>query len=135
MTIRRGFTLGAALLGGLAFLGIILASNASSGQDRVKRSEPSDAKSPELKPERLEIRGVENAYRLAPRLLAEIGDDRQRYQNAASLQALAGTSPVPYESGNYAKPHRRYACIKPLRNALQQFAWQSTKTESWALEY
>ena len=73
--------------------------------------------------------------RLAPRLLAELGDDRRRYQNAASLQALAGTSPVPYESGKYAKPHRRYACIKPLRNALQQFAWQSTQTETWALDY
>ena len=33
--------------------------------------------------------------RLAPRLVAELGDDRRRYQNAASLQALAGTSPVP----------------------------------------
>jgi hypothetical protein len=33
--------------------------------------------------------------RLAPRLLAELGDDRCRYQNAASLQAVAGTSPVP----------------------------------------
>lgn len=73
--------------------------------------------------------------RLAPRLLAEIGDDRQRYQNMASLQALAGTSPVPYESGNYAKPHRRYACIKPLRNVLQQFAWQTTQTEPWAMVY
>lgn len=73
--------------------------------------------------------------RLAPRLLAEIGDDRTRYQNAASLQALAGTSPVPYESGNYSKPHRRYACIKPLRNALHQFAWQSTQTEPWAMAY
>jgi transposase len=73
--------------------------------------------------------------RLAPRLLAEIGDDRSRYQNAASLQALAGTSPVPYESGNYSKPHRRYACIKPLRNALHQFAWQSTQTEPWAMTY
>ena len=73
--------------------------------------------------------------RLAPRLLAEIGDDRQRYQNTASLQALAGTSPVPYESGNYAKPHRRYACIKPLRNVLQQFGGLRTKTESWALDY
>ena len=73
--------------------------------------------------------------RLAPRLLAEMGDDRQRYQNTASLQALAGTSPVPYESGNYAKPHRRYACIKPLRNVLQQFAWQSTQTEQWAIDY
>jgi transposase len=73
--------------------------------------------------------------RLAPRLLAEIGDDRGRYAKAASLQALAGTSPVPYESGTYSKPHRRYACIKPLRNALHQFAWQSTQSEPWARAY
>jgi transposase len=73
--------------------------------------------------------------RLAPRLLAEIGEDRSRYQDATSLQALAGTSPVPYESGNYAKPHRRYACIKPLRNVLHQFAWQSTQSEPWARDY
>ncbi len=73
--------------------------------------------------------------RLAPRLLAEIGDERTRYADAASLQALAGTSPVPYESGNYSKPRRRLACIKPLRNALYQFAWQSTQTEAWAAEY
>ncbi|GHP00489.1 hypothetical protein KSF_105360 [Reticulibacter mediterranei] len=73
--------------------------------------------------------------RLAPRLLAEIGDDRTRYATAASLQALAGTSPVLFQSGTYAKAHRRYACIKPLRNALQQFAWQSTLSEPWALEY
>lgn len=73
--------------------------------------------------------------RLAPRLLAEIGDDRKRYENAASLQALAGTSPVPYESGNYAKAHHRYACVKPLRNVLQQFAWQSIHTETWAMSY
>ncbi len=73
--------------------------------------------------------------RLAPRLLAEIGEDRTRYRDAISLQALAGTSPVPYESGNYGKPHRRYACIKPLRNALHQFAWESTHTEAWARDY
>jgi hypothetical protein len=73
--------------------------------------------------------------RLAPRLLAEIGHDRSRYADAASLQALAGTSPVLFQSGTYSKPHRRYACIKPLRNALQQFAWQSTLSEPWALAY
>src|SRR3989442_12050497 len=44
--------------------------------------------------------------RLAPRLLAEIGDDRQRYQNASSLQALGGTSPVLFQSGMYSKAHR-----------------------------
>ena len=73
--------------------------------------------------------------RLAPRLLAEIGQDRTRYADAASLQALAGTAPVAFQSGNYAKAHKRYACVKPLRNALYQFAWQSTLQEPWALAY
>jgi transposase len=37
--------------------------------------------------------------RLAPRLLAGWGDDRERYLSAATVQALAGTSPVAYECG------------------------------------
>jgi transposase len=73
--------------------------------------------------------------RLAPRLLAEIGDDPGRYENAASLQALGGTSPVLFQSGTYSKPHRRLGCIKPLRNALHSFAWQSTQQEPWAKAY
>lgn len=73
--------------------------------------------------------------RLAPRLLAEWGDDRTRYADANSVQTLAGTAPVPFESGNYAKAHKRFACCKPLRNALHQFAWQSTRQEAWALAY
>jgi hypothetical protein len=73
--------------------------------------------------------------RLAPRLLAEIGEDRRRYADAASLQALAGTAPVAFQSGNYATAHKRYACLKPLRNALYHFAWQSTLEEPWALAY
>jgi transposase len=51
------------------------------------------------------------------------------------LQALAGTSPVQFASGNYAKVHRRVGCVKPLRNALQQFAWQTTQSEPWARDY
>ncbi len=54
---------------------------------------------------------------LSPRLLAGWGDDRERYESAASLQALAGTSPVAYASGNYAHAHRRHACVKPFRNS------------------
>jgi transposase len=60
--------------------------------------------------------------RLAPRLLAEWGDDRSRYASAESRQALGGTALVPFESGKYAAVHQRRACIKPLRNALYQFA-------------
>jgi transposase len=73
--------------------------------------------------------------RLAPRLLAEWGDDRGRYAAAASVQALAGTSPVPWESGKFSTVHRRYACSKPFRNALHQFAWQSVQKEAWAAAY
>jgi transposase len=73
--------------------------------------------------------------RLAPRLLAEWGDDRMRYQDASSVQALAGTSPVAFQSGNFARAHRRYACNKVLRNACHQFAWHSTRSEPWALTY
>jgi hypothetical protein len=73
--------------------------------------------------------------RLAPRLLAEWGEDRTRYADATSVQTLAGTAPVPFQSGNYAKAHKRFACVQPLRNALYQFAWQSTRQEAWALAY
>lgn len=72
--------------------------------------------------------------RLAPRMLAEIGDNRSRYLEASGLQALAGTSPVLFQSGMYSKAHRRLGCIKPLRNALQQFAFQSLR-EPWAKAY
>ncbi|MFL5706781.1 MAG: IS110 family transposase [Ktedonobacteraceae bacterium] len=73
--------------------------------------------------------------RRAPRGLAEIGDDRQRYADVTKVQALAGTAPVIFQSGTYTRIHRRYACVKPLRNALHQFAWQTTQTETWALVY
>lgn len=73
--------------------------------------------------------------RLAPRLLAEWGDDRSRYAEAKNIQALAGTCPVPWKSGEYATVHQRFACVKPLRNALHQFAWLSTQQEAWANDY
>jgi len=73
--------------------------------------------------------------RLAPRLLAEWGDDRSRYAESRSIQALAGTCPVPWKSGEYATVHHRFASLKPLRNALHQFAWESTQQEAWANDY
>lgn len=73
--------------------------------------------------------------RLAPRLLAEWGDDRERYVSAASVQMLGGTAPVPFQSGNFCTARQRFACVKPLRNVLYQFAWQSTLQEEWAKAY
>src|SRR5215472_12991635 len=46
-----------------------------------------------------------------------------------------GPRPSFWRRGTYTKIHRRYACIKPLRNAMYQFAWETTLSEAWALEY
>jgi transposase len=73
--------------------------------------------------------------RLAPRLLAEWGEDRLRYPSAASLQALAGTSPVLIQSGASRRTRMRSACSKPLRNVLYQLARQSLRHEAWAQRY
>lgn len=70
-----------------------------------------------------------------PPAVGRMGDDRARFSSARKVQALAGTVPVPKESGNYRHAKRRTACLKPLRNALYQFAWQSTRTEAWAKDY
>ncbi|MFB5678056.1 transposase [Paenibacillus terreus] len=43
--------------------------------------------------------------RLAPKLLAEWGDNRTLYDSSSSVQALAGTSPVAFQSGKYNKRH------------------------------
>jgi transposase len=73
--------------------------------------------------------------RLAPRLLAEWGDDRERYAAASSVQALGGTAPVTIQSGRSARARTRSACSKPFRNVLHQFAWQSVQREGWAHAY
>ena len=73
--------------------------------------------------------------RLAPRMLAEWGDDRNRFSLAREVQALAGTSPTPHQSGKFSRPHFRWSCAKDFRYAMQVFAWQSTSHEPWAREY
>jgi transposase len=73
--------------------------------------------------------------RIAPRLLAEWGEDRLRYPTAASVQALAGTSPVISQSGTHRSTRMRTSCSKPLRNVLYQLARESIQREAWAKTY
>ncbi|BAF60577.1 transposase and inactivated derivatives [Pelotomaculum thermopropionicum SI] len=75
------------------------------------------------------------AGRLAPRLLAEWSDDRERYEDAAVVQALAGTSPVLFQSGKYRFARQRKSCVKPFRRAMHLFAFQSISQVPWAREY
>jgi len=74
--------------------------------------------------------------KIAPRLLAEIGDERDRFQgDAQNLQCLGGTAPVTMRSGKYRHCHRRWACDKHLRHAIHLFAEQSLTRCAWAQIY
>lgn len=69
------------------------------------------------------------------RLLAWIGDDRDRFPSAATLQAVAGTAPVTRRSGKSLRVEFRRACSHPLRKAMDDFARQSLRYSAWARDY
>ena len=77
--------------------------------------------------------------KIAPRLLSEIGDDRQRFGgDPQNLQCLGGTAPVTIRSGEkrqYWHVHQRWACDKHLRHAIHLFAEQSLSSSVWASIY
>jgi transposase len=77
--------------------------------------------------------------KIAPRLLSEIGDDRQRFGgDPQNLQCLAGSAPVTKRSGTQRKywhVHQRWACDKHLRHAMHLFAEQSLSRCVWAELY
>jgi len=67
---------------------------------------------------------------IGPALLAKFGDDPQRFPKAASVQALAGTSPVTEQSGKYKIVRFRRACDKEWRYISQEWAMALvTKTQ------
>jgi transposase len=74
--------------------------------------------------------------KLAPRLLSEIGDDRERFEgDAQNLPCLAGTAPVTRRSGKYRTCHQRWACNKYLHHAVHLFAEKSLSRSAWAEIY
>jgi transposase len=69
------------------------------------------------------------------RLLATIGDQRDRFPSAPSLQALAGTVPVTRRSGKKSVVEFRMACSKPLRKAVTDLARNSVRKGGWSRSY
>lgn len=72
---------------------------------------------------------------LAPALLAKFGDDRKRFPNSASVQALAGTCPVTDQSGKRKVIKFRHACDREFRTIAQQWARLSLAESAWAQAY
>ena len=67
-----------------------------------------------------------------PRLLCEIGDNRDRYPDADGLQGEAGTCPVTRASGQSRVVTMRYACRRPFRETMHHFAFCSLRQSPWA---
>jgi len=73
--------------------------------------------------------------KLAPRLLAELGDDRGRFDSPEGLQCYAGTAPVSYQSGKIKKARFRRACQKVLRQTVHLWVNLSRQKCPWAEAY
>jgi transposase len=73
--------------------------------------------------------------KLAPRLLAEFGDDRARFAEPQALQCYAGSAPVTFASGQMHKVHIRRACNTSLRATVHLWANLSRAKCAWAQAY
>jgi transposase len=68
----------------------------------------------------------------AAQILAEVGDDRSRFDSEDHLAAEAGVAPVTKASGKHHAVTFRWACNKRLRQALTCFADNSRHASPWA---
>jgi transposase len=73
--------------------------------------------------------------KLAPRLLAEIGANRDLFLDAEGLQCFAGTAPVTRQSGRRRVVSIRRACNMDLRSTLHLWADHSRVKCVWAQVY
>jgi transposase len=72
---------------------------------------------------------------LAPRLLAALGSQRDRYGSAAEVQKHSGIAPVTETSGKKKWVHFRWACAKFLRQSFHEWAGHSIAQSMWARAY
>ena len=72
---------------------------------------------------------------LAPRLLAALGTDRDRFESADALAAFTGIAPVRKQSGKSCVVVSRLACPKFLRQTFHEFAAVSLPGCDWAKQH
>jgi transposase len=72
---------------------------------------------------------------LAPRLLAALGSQRDRYDSADEVQKHSGIAPVTETSGKKKWVHFRWACAKFLRQSFHEWAGHSIAHSGWARAY
>jgi transposase len=73
--------------------------------------------------------------KIAPRLLAELGADRQVFDDAEAMQCYGGAAPVTQKSGKTCRVFFRRACNTGLRTTLHLWADCSRAKAPWADAY
>ena len=68
----------------------------------------------------------------AAQILAELGDNRDRFSSFDQLAAEAGVCPVTFQSGKHRGVGFRQACNKRLRQAITTWADNSRHANAWA---
>lgn len=72
---------------------------------------------------------------MAPRLLAAMGSNRDRYQSPGEIQKYAGIAPVTERSGKKEWVHWRWSCPKFLRQTFVEWAGQTVRYSFGAKAY
>jgi transposase len=72
---------------------------------------------------------------LAPRLLATLGSERERYAQASNLQRSSGIAPVTKQSGGKCHIHRRYLCSTFFKQTFHEYAKESILHSRWAAAF
>jgi transposase len=72
---------------------------------------------------------------MAPRLIAVLGTDRDRFGSASELQCWTGIAPVVERSGRQFWVHWRWACPKFVRQSIHEWAQHSMKNCEWACQF
>jgi len=68
----------------------------------------------------------------AAQILAELGDDRERFTSFEHFAAEAGVCPVTFQSGKHRGVGFRQACNRRLRGAVTTWADNSRHANAWA---
>lgn len=72
---------------------------------------------------------------MVPRMIAGMGSDRDRYDNAAEVSSHTGIAPITRSSGKSRSVKKRNACNKFLRQTFHEFASHSRHWSDWAGAY
>ncbi len=72
---------------------------------------------------------------MGPRMLAALGDNRDRFNSAEEIQNYVGIAPVTERSGQKSWVHWRWQCARFVRQTFIEWAAKTVNSSYWAKLY